>query len=196
MAEKYLMFSLDDERTKKLADVISNPTCKKIIDFLSEEKEASEKDIAKNLGVPINTVEYNLKKLEQAGLIEKSKNFFYSVKGRKIDMYRLSNKKILIQPKSVFKNIKNLAIVLFSGAIVSLLLKYYSLKNIVEDRVYNFPEGAQTGALKSVADAANTATPYFAQQISALPVWAWFFIGVLFAVVLYLIINLKGGKNK
>jgi len=200
MAEKYIMFSLDDARTKKLADVISNPTCKKIIDFLTEEKEASENDIARKLRIPINTIEYNLKKLEQAGLIDKSKNFFYSVKGRKIDMYKLSNKKIMIQPKSMnlIKNIKNLAIVLFSGAIISFLLRYFSLKQAVADRAYNLPEAAQTAeALKSAGEnLISTQNIGFMQQLSSLPIWEWFFIGILFAVLVYLILNLTYQKNK
>ena len=56
--------------------------------------------IAKELGMPINTAEYNLKKLIKVGLIEKSKEFFWSVKGKKIPMYKVSNKHILIVPKS------------------------------------------------------------------------------------------------
>jgi uncharacterized secreted protein with C-terminal beta-propeller domain len=94
------MFGFDDERSKDLADVLGNKTCKKIIDYLSDIKEASEKDIADALSIPINTVEYNLNKLIKSGLVEKTKNFFWSVKGRKIDMFKLAKKHIIISPKS------------------------------------------------------------------------------------------------
>ena len=82
------MLNLDDERTKNLADVISNSTSKKILNLLSEKEEASEADISRALNLPINSIGYNLKKLESAGLIE-VKNVLWSVKGRKVRMYKL-----------------------------------------------------------------------------------------------------------
>lgn len=90
MNEKYILLDLEDEKTKQIADVISNSSCKKILNLLAE-KEASETDIAKELGIPINTAEYNIKKLEKAGMIEKSKHF-WSVKGKKIHTYKLAKK--------------------------------------------------------------------------------------------------------
>ena len=69
MDDKFIMMNLDDERSKKVAEVLGNKTCKKILDHLSETKEASEKDIADALGIPINTTEYNLKKLIGVGLV-------------------------------------------------------------------------------------------------------------------------------
>jgi inhibitor of cysteine peptidase len=98
--DKFIMFGLDDERSKDVADVLGNKTCKKIIDYLAENKEASEKDISDALKIPMNTTEYNLNKLIKSGLVEKTKNFFWSIKGKKIDMYKLANKHIVISPKS------------------------------------------------------------------------------------------------
>ena len=73
MAEKkYVLVSMDDERIKKISEALGNKTCKKIIDFLADEKEASETDISEALKLPLNTVEYNLKKLVQAELVPKS----------------------------------------------------------------------------------------------------------------------------
>lgn len=98
--DKFIMFGLDDERSKDLADVLGNKTCKKILDHLADVKEASEKDISEALNMPINTVEYNLKKLVKSGLVDKSKNYFWSVKGRKIEMFKLAKKHIIISPKN------------------------------------------------------------------------------------------------
>jgi len=97
--DKFILMNMDDERTKKVAEVMGSATCKKIIEHLAETKEASEKDIADALGIPINTAEYNLKKLIESGLVEKTKNFFWSVKGKKIGMFKLANKHIVISPK-------------------------------------------------------------------------------------------------
>ncbi len=96
--DKFILMNMDDERSKYIAEVMGNQTCKKILDYLAETKEASEKDISDALNIPINTVEYNLNKLVKSGLVEKAKNFFWSRKGRKIDMYKLSRKHIIISP--------------------------------------------------------------------------------------------------
>ncbi len=99
MDDKFILMDMNDERTKKVAEVMGNATCKKIIEFLAEIKEASEKDISDALGIPLNTAEYNLKKLIESGLAEKTKNFFWSTKGKKIEMFKLANKHIVISPK-------------------------------------------------------------------------------------------------
>jgi len=73
MSDKYLNIDLNDSRSSAIAEVMSNKTCKKIIELLAE-KEMSESDIASSLGLPLNTVGYNIGKLLKAGLIEKNSN--------------------------------------------------------------------------------------------------------------------------
>jgi len=97
--KKFILMNLDDERSKKVADVLKSDTAKKILDYISENKEKSEEDISKDLSIPINTIEYNLKKLLDSGLVEKSKNFFWSKKGKKINLYKAANRHIVISPK-------------------------------------------------------------------------------------------------
>lgn len=97
--EKFMLISLEDPKMKGLSEVLSNKTCKKIIDYLAENEEASQKDLSDSLDLPLNTVEYNIKKLVESGLVQKRKNFFWSKKGKKIVMYELSNKSIIISPK-------------------------------------------------------------------------------------------------
>jgi len=96
--DKFILMGLDDERAGNIAEALKNPTCKKILNFLGDIKEASEKDISDSLKMPINTIEYNLNKLIKSGLIDKAKNFFWSVKGKKIPMYKLARKHIIISP--------------------------------------------------------------------------------------------------
>lgn len=98
MDDKFILMGLGDENSKKVAEVLQNKTARKILDYLGDVREASEKDISTGLGVALNTVEYNLKKLIEVGLVEKTKNFFWSVKGKKIPMYKLAKKHIIISP--------------------------------------------------------------------------------------------------
>ena len=85
--DKFILMGMDDKRSKKIAEVLGNKTSKKILDYLTDIKEASEKDISDSLNMPINTIEYNLKKLLEAGLVEKTKNFFWSKRGKKINPF-------------------------------------------------------------------------------------------------------------
>jgi len=98
MNDKFILVGLNDERSKQIAEVLKNKTCKKIIDYLGDVKEASEKDISDACDIPMNTVGYNIKNLIKSGLVEKTKNFFWSVKGKKIKMYKLAKKHIIISP--------------------------------------------------------------------------------------------------
>jgi len=188
MAEKYLLFSLDDDRAKKLGDVISNSTCRKIVNFLAEN-EASEGEVAKELKIPINTVEYNLKKLLLAGIIEKDK-FFWSRKGKKIDIYKVANKLIVISPKkaSVYSKLKGIVpVVLISGFIAFLIALYSKLGNLFlsADRVANLA-GEKAVTLPEAAEkAASVAVS------GGLGAWFWFLVGAIVAIIVFVVWNWK-----
>jgi len=69
MKDKFVLMNLEDSNSKKVAEVMSNKTCKKILNYLGDNSEESEEDIAKALNMKMNTVEYNLKKLLSSGLV-------------------------------------------------------------------------------------------------------------------------------
>jgi DNA-binding transcriptional ArsR family regulator len=197
--KKYLLLSLEDEGAKKLAGVLGNKSCKKIIDYLAETKEASEKDIAQAVDAPINTVEYNLKKLLESGLVEKTKSFFWSQKGKKIPMYRLSNKSIVISTKPKLIGIKSILPVALIAGVGALVIRYfYSAAELVENEAgARAPEALKvaaetaSGTVQSSLDSAvDTAS---AQCINILPktsmTWEWFLIGAIFALAVFLLLN-------
>lgn len=206
MSNKYLLLSLEDERSKHLAEVLGNKTCKKIIDFLAEKSEASEKDIADGLGMPINTIEYNLKKLQKAEIAEKTKNFFWSKKGKKIPTYKLSNKSIVISPGSRLKTkVKSILPVALIGTFASLLIGLYSKTKqktiqtdneiIMQSKASAIPE---TFARESPNFAQNALKESTNQDYGTLgkllftqpdPIWIWFLIGVIFTLILFTAIN-------
>jgi DNA-binding transcriptional ArsR family regulator len=199
MEEKtYVLLSLEDEGAKKLAGVLGNKSCKKIIDYLAEVKEASEKDISDAVDSPINTVEYNLKKLLEAGLVEKTKSFFWSKKGKKIPTYRLSNKSIIISPKaSVSSKIKSILPVALVSVVGALIVRFF----------YTSKEVGETTApemLKSASEAADSAISAGLNQINSVECinlmpktqmsWEWFLIGAVFALGIFLLINWRKSK--
>ena len=183
MDKKYLLLSLDDKRLKNIAEVFGNKTSGKIIDFLSETKEASEKDISKKLNLPINTVEYNLKKMLQSGIIEESKSFFWSQKGRKIKMYKLSRKSIIISPKSsrISSEIKQiLPIALISGIAAASVKFYFDGQNTIQE---SLQDTSVSFALEKTIETGNliSASEYY---------WIWFLTGSVFSIVLFIILKI------
>src|SRR3989344_918891 len=96
--EKFIMLNLEDSKSKELAQVISSDTARKILSLLSE-KSYSETDIAKELNIPLSTAHYNTQALLKSNIIEE-KDFLWSEKGKKIKIYKLANKLIIISPKT------------------------------------------------------------------------------------------------
>jgi len=201
--DKFIMIGLNDERSKDIADVLGNKTCKKIIDFLSEKKEASEKDISDALSMPINTVEYNLNKLIKAGLIEKSKNFFWSVKGKKIVNYKLSNKKIIISPKSIVKGIVPALIGVFLGAFGIKILSdriNYNNVNLIDAgsrAIGNSPAVLEKVGSAGAENVGAVGVDYVKNVCVSTEIWLWFLLGGLFVILIFLLWNhfkkMKGG---
>jgi DNA-binding transcriptional ArsR family regulator len=94
--ESFMMVSLKGDKAKKLAQVMSNPTCMKILEYLAG-KEATETQIATDLNIPLSTVHYNMQQLAAAKLVL-ADEFHYSDKGREVTHYKLAKQYIIIAP--------------------------------------------------------------------------------------------------
>ncbi len=194
MTNKYIMFEMDDEKIKILADVISNKTAKAILEHLAD-KEASETEIANALKLPANTVNYNIKKLLGAGLIEKTKTYFWSVKGKKIPYYKIANKKIIISPKSS-SNTKTLLSALLATGIGALLIKIYTpnFYTSTMDKTAEFADsGVQTANSEVARVASDRVADFVAPSVSSVSqipeIWIWFLLGGVFALIVFMILN-------
>lgn len=126
MDDKFIIASLQDSKSKEIADILGNKTARKILDYLAEH-DSSETNISKELKLPISTVHYNVQKLLKNKIIE-VKDFFWSEKGNKINLYRVARKLIVIAPKYArgYETLKSLipAIligVLFLISVISIL---------------------------------------------------------------------------
>ena len=188
MAEKYLMINVDDERAKNLADVLGNKTSKRIISYLAE-KEVTETEIVRDLNIPANTVNYNMKKLLDSGLIEKS-GFFWSVKGKKMPSYKVSKKMIVISPRT--SNVgKVFGAFLLTGA-AAFFIKLYTQSIAVSRLAVEQNAGEIMVAEKDMAvgvasSSTGSSIPIVSTQIPQL--WLWFLFGGLTALVIYMILN-------
>ena len=140
--DKFILMGLNDDNSKNMAEILGSKTAKKILDFLGDVKGASEKDISDGLKTPINTIEYNLKKLIKSGLVKKSNVFFWSVKGKKIPMYKLARKHVIISPgkKPNLNYIKSIIPVILVAAFLMVMLSgvFNSPSEVEEDELGRF----------------------------------------------------------
>ena len=192
MADKYLLFSLDDEKAKNLGDVISSSTARKIVNFLAEQ-EASETEISKSLGLALNTAEYNLKKLLEAGIIEKSKKFFWSKKGKKINIYKVANKLIVIAPKKsrVYSKLKSVVPVVLISAILTAFIAWYSRTRVFMQKAAEKTVEKAGEEIATTTTAGEVAEKLTETVLVYQPIWLWFLIGSLVAIIAFLIWNWK-----
>ena len=196
MANKnFLLLSLEDSKIKKVSNVISNDSCRKILDYLSS-REATESELAEKLELPISTVHYNLQQLLETGLIS-ADEFHYSKKGKEVSHYRLANKYIIIAPKKTFgikeklKSILPVALIVSATAgIIQLVTNHLSRTGIAAQEAVV----SKSAIANRAADALMAASPapVAAEAAKTLPqnLALWFLAGSLFALIIYLIVSM------
>ncbi len=191
--DNYLLISLDDEKSKPIAEVISSKTCKKMIDYLSKTKEASQKDLSVALKIPMNTIEYNIKKLLDSGFIKKRKNFFWSKKGKKIIMYELSKKSIIISHKKrVSEKIKSILPAFILTIAGTFAVWVYERVQLVPQAIQkNLPVNHDMvfAVEDSIAQTGSRASEGIITWSQGSPLWIWFLMGSLIAIFIISIVN-------
>ena len=217
--ETFVLLSLEDQKSKELAQVISNETARKILDYLGKKNEVSESQIAEALDAPISTVHYNVQQLLKVKLIE-SKEFEWSEKGKKILYYRLAKKLIVIAPKtseSLYNQLKNLIPVslftIVTGGIVYYLTRFSdkisSSKQIFSELVpATVDKAADSGVVAESAmkitenieagqtlEVVNKTTEIVTQIQNVTNEPLWFFIGAGLVIILLIIITLIKRKK-
>jgi DNA-binding transcriptional ArsR family regulator len=201
--KNFILMSMEDAKIKKISNVISNDSCRKILDFLAE-KESTESELAQTLGIPISTVHYNLQQLVETGLIE-STEFHYSKKGKEVSHYRLANKYIIIAPKKTYglkerlKGLLPVGLISLGAAGIIQLLSKVSLNSgsaglsagIAAPESFMARSAAQDAALESAPMMAKImAEPAPVAQSSEPSMALWFLLGAIFAMLLFFIIAL------
>lgn len=207
--EKFLLVSLNESKAKKLAQVISNETCRKILDYLADD-EATESELGKKLNIPISTVHYNLKCLMDGGLVS-VEEFHYSEKGKEVKHYKLANKYIIIAPKSTYgikEKLKSILPVALLVGVTSIVIQIFQ-KGIMFgglgiDASYESAPTVPAAPImqKAIADASMEAAPVMQeaarqQAIEAAPnIALWFLIGAVSAILIYMIADFIRHRKK
>jgi DNA-binding transcriptional ArsR family regulator len=115
MADNVVLLEPGDERAQKIAKAMGSQTASDILQFLSDGQK-SLTDITERLAIPMTTAKYHVENLLEAGLLSVAETK-YSVKGREVKLYSLTNQLLIVAPRH--SNVR------------SLLLKYASLFGII-----------------------------------------------------------------
>ena len=104
MTDSVLILEPGDERAQKIAKAMASQTANDILNFLSEGQK-SQTEITERLAIPFTTVKYHIENLLDAGLISVDATR-YSVKGREIKYYALTNQLLIVAPRQA--NVRSL----------------------------------------------------------------------------------------
>lgn len=214
----FLLVSLEEGKAKKLAQVISNDTSRKILDALAKQ-DATETELSKSLHIPLSTIHYNLKALVEANLVRVDE-YHYSPKGKEVNHYRLANKYIIIAPKesSGLKKAlhKFLPITLISVGATGLLYLFQqlgllatrsgntfaqtpemapALQRAVESGVMEVSRDAAVQGVGNASEAVNATVQVVLPSSNGLPFPLWFLFGSLFVILLYAFFELLRAKR-
>ena len=210
MAKKnFLLLSLEDSKAKKVANIVSNDSCRKILDYLSGHETSTESELATELNIPISTIHYNLQQLIESDLII-TEEFHYSKKGKEVSHYKLANKYIIITPKKVTGIKEKLRSILPVGlaaiataGIIQYASRYFSDRvpsdtmlarapiAIAEQTVGAGAPIMEKAAEEIITDKAVSLLPNLTTNIAF-----WFLIGAVFALGMYVLIScLKKDKE-
>ena len=98
MTEEVVFLEPGEAGAQNIVRAISHQNAGDVLNMLSQAGPLRLSDIAERQGISINAAKYHVDQLMNAGLLEIA-NTKYSVKGRKVKIYRLKNQIFVIAPK-------------------------------------------------------------------------------------------------
>jgi DNA-binding transcriptional ArsR family regulator len=98
ITEEVIFLEPGQEKAQNIVKAISHQNAGEVMQLLSLEGPLRLSDIADRLGMSLNAAKYHIENLMNAGLLEIA-NTRYSVKGRKIKVYRLKNQVFIVAPR-------------------------------------------------------------------------------------------------
>ena len=210
--EKLLILPLNDKNSKKISQIISNDTARNILEAIASEP-LSASEIAEKLRIPLSTVQYNLEKLNDAGLakVERTK---YSEKMKPVKIYAPQRKFVVIVPektnrKDVIAALKRYLTVIFFAVVGSGMIEFLTMK--IKGPAWE--EATQSIAEKGGGVPAPIPAPTPMPEIVPSPVPApkgigldfgfdifahpglWFLFGSIFVISVIFLIDYIGKRN-
>jgi len=176
------------------AKILSNKTARKILETLEEKKSTSQ--IAKELNLPLTTVDYNISQLQKAGLI-KSGYYKWSKRGNKMKLYEQAGEILIFAPEDkqqdILKALNKFTVPVILG--ISALFGFLVQKLFYGTTIAQSftQEAIMSGADKSFQSPASAPVAETAVNIaqSEPQLWFWFILvaglvlGIIYLIKLY-----------
>ncbi|MGB2728640.1 MAG: winged helix-turn-helix domain-containing protein [Halobacteriota archaeon] len=205
--EKLLILPLNDKNSKKITQIISSDTARNILEAVASEP-LSTSEIAEKLGIPLSTVQYNLDKLNDAGLV-KVERTRYSEKMKHVKIYAPQRKFVVIVPektdrKNVIATLKRYLTVIFFAVAGSGMIEFLTMKMKMKSPGWEEVTGgiAEKGGGDYAPIPAPTIIPSPEKALDValgFDIFAhpglWFLFGCLFVILVVFLIEYLGRKK-
>jgi DNA-binding transcriptional ArsR family regulator len=201
--EKLLILPLNDKNSKKLSQIISNDTARNILEAIAS-KPLSASQIAEHLSIPLTTVQYNLEKLNDVGLVKVDRTK-YSEKMKKVKIYAPQRKFVVIVPektdkKNVIAALKRYLTVIFFAVVGSGVIEFFTAKMkspVWEEATRSIPTegGGVPAPIPAPVSPEKALDAAFGFDIFAHP-GLWFLVGCLFVILVIFLIEYFGRRKE
>lgn len=201
--KSFVLMSLEEDKVKKMTQVLNNDTCRKILEYLSTHDKATASDISKDLSLAMSTVHYNLKQLVENNLVT-SDEYHYSKKGKEVVHYGLANKYIIIAPKddkSILDKLKGfLPVTLITAALGAAIYfvetNWHKLMGLFQNDVLikSAQDSSVEVAMHAEPLAARTLESSSVEPTSGMLIAPWFLLGAAFVILVFIARDLSKKK--
>ncbi|GEM_PF-1183166 len=188
MTDEVLILKPEDEQAQLIARAIASPTAGSILTILTNGPKNSS-EISNELSLPIPTIQYHIRNLLEAGIIEIAYQKF-SIKGKEVKYYRQRERLFIVtsKPASVRDTLMRYGIisciVIVSGLIMRAFIENEQLsKGIGGSEMMNAQDSFSMAAVPAVMRTAET------PGIDLTPVLS-FLTGGFLVLALFLIFDL------
>jgi len=203
--EKLLILPLNDKSSKLISQIISNDTARDILETISDAPRSTT-EIAEKLGIPLTTVQYNLEKLAEAGLVKVARTR-YSRKMKPVKLYAPQRKYVVIAPgtaerSDVIAALKRyltlIAVAVFGSLVIEGLMMRLGAGPVEDIAIRSVPDGYGGGAdapLYAPAPLPEKAVEAGAGFDLFLHPGLWFFLGCLFVLVVVILFEYRARRK-
>ena len=115
--EEVIFLEPGNEKAQNIVKAMSHQIAGDVVQLLSLEGPLRLSDISERLNISLNNAKYHVDNLKNAGILEISATR-YSVKGKKIKIYRLKNQVFIVAPKMTSVAQVRSALMKYSAALV------------------------------------------------------------------------------
>ncbi|MFC7203539.1 ArsR/SmtB family transcription factor [Haloferax namakaokahaiae] len=188
------VIGLDDDEATDLLAALSSQTARRVLSALHAEP-TNAADLAERVETSLQNVQYHLKKLDEAGLIEVV-DTVYSEKGREMKVYAPADRPLVVVAATEETRTglaSALSSLLGAVAVLGLLSALVQWLATRGQQGVNFASDAAAGGAEEAATATVEAAPTVAQGIP--PGVAFFAGGLVILVALALFVLYRQRKN-